>query len=277
MTMQTQYAHDETKRRYTATREGKEVGRIVYSPAGDKVLAFKHVVVDPEYRGQGIAQEMLAFAMADVIQKGIRVIPICPFVRKVFDENEAYRQHEAPAKRIGFIVGSLRKGSFSRKMAKQMATMLPEGYAGELVDIGQLPLYNQDFDEEGAPESYAAFRDTIKSLDGLIIVTPEYNRGTSAVLKNALDVASRPYGQNKWGGKPTMVVGVTPGALGAMAGVIDVRKSLSFLNVPVMGQPEAYISNAGELFNDDGTFIKPDTQAFVQKLVDAYVRFHKKS
>ena len=108
-------------------------------------------------------------------------------------------------------------------------------------------------------------------------MTPEYNRGTSAVLKNAMDVASRPWGHNKWGGKPAMVVGVTPGALGAMAAVIDVRKTLAFLNVPVMGQPEAYLSNAGEMFQEDGSFASEEVKGFVQKLVDSYVKFAQKT
>lgn len=271
------FVYNEEKRRYAAMDEGQEIGRLLFSKSGEKTLVFKHLIVEPEHRGKGVAGQLLKYAMEDVAKRGLKVVPVCPYVRKAFDENAEYRQHEAVAKKVGVIVGSLRKESFSRKVAEKMSDMLPEGYAGELVEIGQLPLYNQDFDEGNGPESYDAFRAKIASLDGLIFVTPEYNRGTSAVLKNAMDVASRPWGHNKWGGKPAMVVGVTPGALGAMAAVIDVRKTLAFLNVPVMGQPEAYLSNAGEMFKVDGSFASEEVKGFVQKLVDSYVKFAQKT
>ncbi len=271
------FVYNEEKRRYAAMDEGQEIGRLLFSKSGEKTLVFKHLIVEPEHRGKGVAGQLLKYAMEDVAKRGLKVVPVCPYVRKAFDENAEYRQNEAVAKKVGVIVGSLRKESFSRKVAEKMSDMLPEGYAGELVEIGQLPLYNQDFDEGNGPESYDAFRAKIASLDGLIFVTPEYNRGTSAVLKNAMDVASRPWGHNKWGGKPAMVVGVTPGALGAMAAVIDVRKTLAFLNVPVMGQPEAYLSNAGEMFKEDGSFASEEVKGFVQKLVDSYVKFAQKT
>lgn len=271
------FVYNEEKRRYAAMDEGQEIGRLLFSKSGEKTLVIKHLIVEPEHRGKGVAGQLLKYAMEDVAKRGLKVVPVCPYVRKAFDENAEYRQHEAVAKKVGVIVGSLRKESFSRKVAEKMSDMLPEGYAGELVEIGQLPLYNQDFDEGNGPESYDAFRAKIASLDGLIFVTPEYNRGTSAVLKNAMDVASRPWGHNKWGGKPAMVVGVTPGALGAMAAVIDVRKTLAFLNVPVMGQPEAYLSNAGEMFQEDGSFASEEVKGFVQKLVDSYVKFAQKT
>lgn len=271
------FVYNEEKRRYAAMDEGQEIGRLLFSKSGEKTLVFKHLIVEPEHRGKGVAGQLLKYAMEDVAKRGLKVVPVCPYVRKAFDENAEYRQHEAVAKKVGVIVGSLRKESFSRKVAEKMSDMLPEGYAGELVEIGQLPLYNQDFDDGNGPESYDAFRAKIASLDGLIFVTPEYNRGTSAVLKNAMDVASRPWGHNKWGGKPAMVVGVTPGALGAMAAVIDVRKTLAFLNVPVMGQPEAYLSNAGEMFQEDGSFASEEVKGFVQKLVDSYVKFAQKT
>ena len=271
------FVYNEEKRRYAAMDEGQEIGRLLFSKSGEKTLVFKHLIVEPEHRGKGVAGQLLKYAMEDVAKRGLKVVPVCPYVRKAFDENAEYRQNEAVAKKVGVIVGSLRKESFSRKVAEKRSDMLPEGYAGELVEIGQLPLYNQDFDDGNGPESYDAFRAKIASLDGLIFVTPEYNRGTSAVLKNAMDVASRPWGHNKWGGKPAMVVGVTPGALGAMAAVIDVRKTLAFLNVPVMGQPEAYLSNAGEMFKVDGSFASEEVKGFVQKLVDSYVKFAQKT
>ncbi len=264
------------KNRYLAMQDGQEAGHILVSQVGN-ALVFEHLGVMEEHRGKGVAGQLLQWAMEDVAKKGLKVIPVCPYVRDAFDKNPEYRRHQASPRRVGVIAGSLRKQSFSRKLAVQLIDMLPAGYIGEVVEIGDLPMYNQDFDEGQGPESYDRFRQTIARLDGLIFVTPEYNRGTSAVLKNALDVASRPWGQNQWSGKPSMVVGITPGTLGAMGAVIDVRRYLSFLNSPVMGQPEAYLSGAGDMFSEDGTIANEDTKGFVQSLVNAYVRHLEKN
>src|SRR3546814_395351 len=117
---------------------------------------------------------------------------------------------------IGIIVGSLRKASFSKKLAKSVTTMAPSGFEFKIIPIDGLPIYNQDFDDEDrVPESYTAFRNAIGALDGVIFVTPEYNRSIPGVLKNALDVASRPYGKNRWDGKPGAIFSNSPGNLSA--------------------------------------------------------------
>lgn len=175
-------------------------------------------------------------------------------------------------KKIGIIAGSLRKGAFSRMMAKEMAAMLNDQFDVSVMNIGDLPMYDQDYDTEGSPESYEAFREEVAGMDGFVIITPEYNRSMSAVLKNALDVASRPWGQSKWDGKKAMVMGLTPGTLGAVGAAYDVRKVLAFLNVDVMGQPEAYLSRADQMFNEDGS-LKEGTRTFVQSLAAAFARF----
>lgn len=175
-------------------------------------------------------------------------------------------------KKIGILAGSLRKGSYSRLMAEEMAAMLPPAFEAQLIDIAGLALYNQDFDTEGSPEHYASFRAAVAEMDGFIFITPEYNRSMPAVLKNALDVASRPWGQSKWGKKRAMAVGITPGTLGGAGAVFELKKVLSFLDVSVMGQPEAYISRADTLFDQDGK-LKAESRAFVQGLVDAFVGF----
>ena len=122
----------------------------------------------------------------------------------------------------------------------------------EIVEIGNLPLYNQD-DDANPPAASAAFKQRIERADALLFVTPEYNRSVPGVLKNAIDIASRPYGKSAWNGKPGAVVSLSPGAIGASAPTTHLRQSLVFLNVPVMQQPEAYVGNAGKLFDDQGT------------------------
>ena len=136
-------------------------------------------------------------------------------------------------KKIAVFVGSLRKESFNRKMAKALIGLAPESLQLEIVEIGGLPLYDQDLDDEGRPPSaWTAFREQVKSFDGFLFVTPEYNRSVPAVLKNALDVGSRPYGKSIWGGKPGAVMSVSPGAIGGFGANHHLRQSLVFLNVP---------------------------------------------
>jgi len=116
--------------------------------------------------------------------------------------------------KIGIIVGSLRKESFSKKVAEHVATLIPGEYETEFIEIGHLPLFNQDFEEDlGTPEEYTTFRSTIKELAAVLFVTPEYNRSIPAVLKNALDAGSRPYGESMWDGKPAAIISASPGAI----------------------------------------------------------------
>lgn len=174
-------------------------------------------------------------------------------------------------KRVGVLVGSLRKESFSRKVAKTLMALAPADFQMEEVEIGGLAMFNQDFDDEGrTPAQWADFREGLKKFDAFLFVTPEYNRSVPAVLKNALDIGSRPYGKNVWDGKPGAVVSVTPGALGAFGSNHHLRQTLVFLNVPTMPQPEAYIANAANLFNNDGVLTDGGTRGFLQKFMDAF-------
>lgn len=179
-------------------------------------------------------------------------------------------------KKIGIIVGSLRKDSFNKKIANFFISNAPEGYAPELVEIGDLALYNQDYDEGDSPASYAPFRDTIKSLDGVIFVTPEYNRSVPGVLKNALDVGSRPYGQNAWEGKPTLIISSSISNLSGFGANHHLRQSLVFLNMPVVQQPEVYLANVQNLFDGSGNLTNAGTADFLRNVWDAYAQFVEK-
>lgn len=171
-------------------------------------------------------------------------------------------------RKIAVIVGSLRKESFNRKVAKTLMLLAPSSLDMEIVEIGQLAMYNQD-DDGNPPPTYLEFRDRIRSFDGVLFLTPEYNRSVPAVLKNAIDVGSRPYGQSAWDGKPCGVVSVSPGASGGFGANHHLRQSLVFLNMPAMQQPEAYIGNAGKLFDGDN-LTDDSTRAFLQKYIDAF-------
>ena len=175
-------------------------------------------------------------------------------------------------RRVAVIVGSLRKESLNRKMAQALAALAPPTLQFEIVEIGQLPLYNQD-DDEHPNAAVVAFRQRIAAADALLFVTPEYNRSVPGVLKNAIDIGSRPYGKSVWNGKPGAVVSVSPGAIGGFGANHHLRQSLVFLNVPMLNQPEAYIGNAGALFAADGTIATDATRDFLKKFVDAYARW----
>ena len=173
------------------------------------------------------------------------------------------------ARKVAVLVGSLRKESFNRKVANALIELAPEALKLEIVEIGQLPLYNQD-DDANPPAASAAFKAKIQASDAVLFVTPEYNRSVPGVLKNAIDIASRPYGKSAWDGKPGAVVSVTPGGLGAFGANHHLRQSLVFLNMPAMQQPEAYISNAGKLFDDAGKITRDDTRELLKKFVTAF-------
>jgi chromate reductase len=174
-------------------------------------------------------------------------------------------------KKIAVFVGSLRKESFNRKMAKALIALAPESLLFEIVEIGGLALYNQDYDDEGTPPSeWIEFRRRVKSFDGVLFVTPEYNRSVPAVLKNALDVGSRPFGQSVWGGKPGAVISVSPGVIGGFGANHHLRQSLVFLDIPAMPQPEAYIGGAAQLFDADGSIKNEATREFLVKFMEAF-------
>ncbi|NDU88513.1 MAG: NAD(P)H-dependent oxidoreductase [Ferrovum sp.] len=170
---------------------------------------------------------------------------------------------------IAVIVGSLRKDSINRKVANVLTELAPVGLKLDIVEIGQLPIYNQDADED-PPSEWTAFRDRIKATDGVLFVTPEYNRSVPAVLKNALDIGSRPYGKSAWSGKPTAVVSASPGVIGGFGANHHLRQSLVFLNAPAMAQPEAYIGGADKLFDADGKLTNDSTRKFLQDFMQAY-------
>jgi chromate reductase, NAD(P)H dehydrogenase (quinone) len=178
----------------------------------------------------------------------------------------------ASTRNVAIFVGSLRKESFSRKMAKALIANAPPTLKLEIVEIGQLPLYNQD-DDANPPAASAAFKQRVAQADAVIFVTPEYNRSVPGVLKNAIDIASRPYGHSAWSGKPGGVISVSPGALGAFGANHALRQSLVFLNVPAMPQPEAYIGNAATLFDEKGTLTSEPTREFLQKFVAAFAHW----
>lgn len=172
-------------------------------------------------------------------------------------------------KKIGIFVGSLRKESFNRKMAKALMKLSPDSLNLEIVEIEGLPLYNQDLDDN-PPTAWTEFRKRIKNCDGVLFVTPEYNRSVPGVLKNAIDIGSRPYGKNAWDGKPGAVVSVSPGSIGGFGANHHLRQSMVFLNIPVMQQPEAYIGNAANLFDESGNLASDSTQEFAAKFMHAF-------
>jgi chromate reductase len=172
-------------------------------------------------------------------------------------------------RKVAVLVGSLRKGAFSRLTANALAALAPASLQLHIVEIGQLPLYNQD-DEAALPISWAAFRAEIKAADAVLFVTPEYNRAMPAALKNAIDVGSRPYGQSVWDGKPGAVMSVSPGGVGGFAANHHLRQSMVFLNVPMMQQPEAYVGGVDKLFDAAGNLINESTKGFFTAFMNAY-------
>jgi chromate reductase len=177
-------------------------------------------------------------------------------------------------KKIAVIIGSPRAASVSRKMALSLIAMAPQSLHMDIVDISELPFYNQDLEDAGnSPVAWVQFREKVKGYDGVLFVTPEYNRGLPAMLKNALDVGSRPYGQSVWGGKPGAIVTISPGPLGGFGANHSLRQSLVFLNVPCMQQPEAYIGNAASLFDAEGKLNNDGTREFLNKFVNAFAEW----
>lgn len=170
---------------------------------------------------------------------------------------------------VAVLVGSLRKDSFNRKIALTLAEQAPPSLKLSIVDLGALSIYNQDLDPTPPPE-WTAFRAQIKAADAVLFVTPEYNRSVPAVLKNALDIGSRPYGQSVWGGKPGAVVSSSMGGIGGFGANHHLRQSLVFLNVLTMQQPEAYIGGAHQLFDAEGRITNDGTRDFLKAFAQAF-------
>lgn len=175
---------------------------------------------------------------------------------------------------IAVIVGSLRRDSFNRKLAQGLIRLGPADFKFKELEIGDLPLYNQD-DDGNQAASVKRLKSEISAAKGLLFVTPEYNRSIPGVLKNALDNASRPYGESAWAGKPAGVIGVSVGAIGTALAQQHLRNILAYLDVPTLGQPEAFIQAKDDLFTPDGS-IGAGSQKFLQGWMDRYVAWVKK-
>jgi chromate reductase, NAD(P)H dehydrogenase (quinone) len=171
---------------------------------------------------------------------------------------------------VAVIVGSLRKDSLNRKAAEALARLAPPHLALKQVEIADLPLYDEDVEAAGAPQPWVRFREEVGRSDAVLFVTPEYNRSVPGGLKNAIDVGSRPYGHSVFSGKPAAIVSLSPGALGGFGANHHLRQSLVFLDMPVLQQPEAYIGNAGSLFDAGGELAQDSTRALFQRFIDAF-------
>src|SRR3954471_12256846 len=178
-------------------------------------------------------------------------------------------------KQIGYVIGSLRQDSYNRKLANALIKLGPTDFTFKELRIGDLPLYNQDDDKAQAPE-VQRLKSDLRAVDGVIFVTAEYNRSIPGVLKNAIDHASRPYGQSAWAGKPAGLIGATPGAVGTAVAQAHMRTVLAFLDMPLLPAPEAYINVKDGFFDDAGNFASPETKKFVHGWMDKYAAWVKR-
>lgn len=176
--------------------------------------------------------------------------------------------------KIAVIVGSLRRESINRQLAAALMRLAPPEFSCTPVEIGDLPLYNQDNDDQPAAP-VVRLKNDIKAASGLLFVTPEYNRSIPGVLKNALDNASRPYGQSAWAGKPAGVIGASIGTVGTALAQQHLRNILAYLDVPTLGQPEAFIQVTEGFFAPDGSIANARTLQFLQAWLDRYVAWIK--
>ncbi|GGE00137.1 NADPH-dependent FMN reductase [Tsuneonella deserti] len=174
---------------------------------------------------------------------------------------------------VAVIVGSLRKDSLNRKAALALADLAPEGIELSIVEIGDLPHYDEDAEAAGPPSSWTRFREQVKVSDAVLFVTPEYNRSVPGVLKNAIDVGSRPYGASAFSGKPAAVMSLSQGAIGGFGANHHLRQSLVFLDMPILQQPEAYVGNAGSLFDENGALVPGDTRDFFKSFIETFAKW----
>lgn len=178
---------------------------------------------------------------------------------------------------VAVVVGSLRKDSVNRKAALELARLAPANLKLTIVEIGDLPLYDEDLEAAGAPQAWQRFRQQLQASDAVLFVTPEYNRSVPGGLKNAIDVGSRPYGSSSWAGKPAAIMSLSPGAIGGFGANHHLRQSLVFLDMPILQQPEAYVGGAFGLFDDAGRLISPDTEAFFRTFIDKFASWIERS
>ena len=173
--------------------------------------------------------------------------------------------------KIAILVGSLRKDSLNRKIARSICAIRDDGLDCSMIEIGDLPLYNQDLETSNPPEQWTRFRDQVRPADGVLFVSPEYNRGIPGGLKNAIDVGSRPYGQSVFDRKPAAIVTVSPGAIGGFGANHQIRQACVFLNMPMMQQPEAYLGHVtDDSFDGDGKLKDGSLKELVTKLAHAF-------
>lgn len=174
--------------------------------------------------------------------------------------------------RIGYLVGSLSSTSINRRLSKALIRLAPDALEFSEISFRELPLYTPDFDADYPPEG-RAFKDAIKAVDGVLFISPEYNRSIPGALKNAIDWASRPYGTNSFARKPAAVIGTSPGALGTAIAQQSLRSVLGFLNMPQMNSPEAYIQYSDGLVDDDGKVTVQSTEDFLRRYMQEFHDF----
>ncbi len=176
--------------------------------------------------------------------------------------------------RIGVLVGSLREGSFTRKVARALMDALPESAQARFIEIGDLPLYNLDLDKDGKkPASWERFRKEAWEMDAFIFATPEYNRAITPAIKNALDIASVPFASNAWHAKPAVVVSVSPGSLGGFSSNTQVRQALACLGMHVLPEPEAYLNHIVSSMDSDGNITDERLQGLIKKIAASFAEF----
>src|ERR1700691_4692692 len=171
------------------------------------------------------------------------------------------------------LVGSLRKASSNGMLANALISLAPSSMKLDIVEIGQLSFYNEDLETNPAPAPWTAFRQRVKAADAVLFITPEYNRSVPAVLKNALDVGSRPYGSSVWDRKPGAIVSGSPGAIGGFRANHHLRQSLVFLNVATKQQPEAYLRHVDKVFDERGKLVSDGTGKFLQGFMQAFANW----
>jgi chromate reductase len=174
---------------------------------------------------------------------------------------------------VAVFVGSLRRESWTRRVAVALGRLSPPQLKLEIVEIGDLPLYNQDLETDSPPEQWVRLRDRIRAADAVLFATPEYNRSVPGVLKNAIDVGSRPPGKAAWKGKPGAVVSVSPGAIGAFGANHHLRQSLVFLEMPTLQQPEVYLGGVANLVDADGNITNDSTHAFLENFMSSFAHW----
>jgi chromate reductase len=178
-------------------------------------------------------------------------------------------------KQIGYVVGSLRRESYNRKLANALVRLGPPDFTFKELKIGDLPLYNQDDDRSQAPE-VQRLKSELRAVDAVIFVTAEYNRSVPGVLKHAIDHASRPYGQSAWAGKPAGIIGASIGTIGTAVAQSHLRSILGYLDMPTLGQPEVYLQVKDGFFDEAGNFASAETRKFLHGWMDKYVAWVKR-